>query len=142
VLFDTVSLLKSALSDEEYRWLKQSATVAQSWRGAMALAGMLEDVFLSGGRAPAQSPTDAAVRQQWHTRYMAALERLRQAGIKTIDDPTAGFETYLSLRERWEGDISKLRGAMMYEADEIDEPTYCPGVLETRRPFELRLRDV
>src|SRR3954471_21733878 len=46
VLFDTVSLVKSALSDQEYSWLKESATVAQCWRAAMLLVGMLEEVFL------------------------------------------------------------------------------------------------
>jgi hypothetical protein len=142
VLFDTVSLLKSALSDEEYSWLKESAVVAQCWRAAMLLVGMLEDVFLRGQPAQIQSTADAAARERSRTRYMAALERLRQAGIKTIADPAAGFETYASLRERWDGHIARLRGSMMYAADEIDAPTFRPEVVGGHQPFERRLRDV
>ena len=142
VLFDSVSLLKSALSDEDYSWLKESATVAQCWRAAMLLVGMLEEVFLPGQPAQLRSPADAGDRERWRTRYMAALERMRQAGIKTIADPATGFETYVSLRERWDGHIARLRASMLYEADEIDAPTYCPEVVGARPPFEHRLRDV
>src|SRR5436190_10939487 len=59
VLFDTVSLLKSALRDEDNGWLKESATIAQCWRAAMLLVGMLEEVFLGGQAAPLRSPADA-----------------------------------------------------------------------------------
>jgi hypothetical protein len=141
VLFDSVSLIKSALSDDDYRWLKESATVAQCWRSAMLLVGMLEDVFLPG--RPAQlSPADADARERWRTRYIAAVERLQQAGIKTIADPAAGFETYVSLRERWDGHIVRLRASMMYAAAEIDAPTYRPEIVGARPPFEHRLRGV
>jgi len=142
VLFDSVSLLKSALSDEEYSWLKESATVAQCWRAAMFLVEMLERVFLSGEPAQVQSSADAGARERWRTRYMAALDRMQQAGIKTIADPATGFETYVSLRERWDGHIARLRASMLYDADEIDAPTYCPEVVGARPPFERRLRDV
>jgi len=141
VLFDIVSLLKSGLSDEEYGWLKESATVAQCWRAAMLLVRMLEDVFLHGAQAQL-GPPDADARERWRTRYMAALERMRQAGIRTIADPVRGFETYVGLRERWDGHIARLRVSMLYEADEIDEPTYHPEVIGARPPFEHRLRDV
>ena len=73
---------------------------------------------------------------------MAALDRMRQAGIKTIADPGAGFETYVSLRERWDGHIARLRASMLYEAEEIDRPTYRPEVVGARPPFEHRLHDV
>jgi len=142
VLFDSVSLMKSALSDEDYSWLKESATVAQCWRAAMLLVGMLEEVFLPGQPAQMQRPADAKDQERWRTRYMAALERMRQAGIKTIADPASGFETYVSLRERWDGHIARLRASMLYEPDEIDAPTYCPEVVGARTPFERRLRDV
>ena len=143
VLFDTVSLLKSALSDEEYRWVKESATVAQCWRAAMLLVVMLEEVFLPGQPAQQRSPAeDAGDRERWRSRYMAAVERLRQAGIKTIADPATGFETYVSLREQWDGHITRLRASMLYEAEEIDAPTYSPEVVGAGRSFEHRLRDV
>jgi len=142
VLFDTVSLLKSGLSDDEFRWLKESATVAQSWRAAMLLVGMLDEVFLPGAPAPPRSPADADTRERWRTRYKAGLDRMQQAGINTIADPTAGFETYVSLRERWDGHIGRLRASMLYQPDEIDAPTYRPETVRARPPFEHRLRDV
>jgi hypothetical protein len=142
VLFDTVSLLKSALRDEDHGWLKESATVAQCWHAAMLLVRMLEEVFLPDGAAPLRSPADADARDRWRTRYMAALERMQQAGIDTIADAAAGFETYVSVRERWDGHVVRLRAAMMYEADEIDAPTYRPEIGGARPPFEHRLRGV
>jgi hypothetical protein len=142
VLFDSVSLLKSGLSDEEYGWVKESATVAQCWRAAMLLVGMLEEVFLPGKPAQGRSPADAGARERWRARYMAALERMRQAGIKTIADHAAGFETYVSLRERWDGHIARLRASMLYEAEEIDAPTYRPEAVRARPPFERRLHDI
>jgi hypothetical protein len=141
VLLDSVSLMKSGLNDE-YSWLKESATVAQCWRAAILLVNTLEEIFLQGRPAQLPSQPDARDRERWRTRYMAALDRLRQAGIKTIDDPAAGFEIYVSLRERWDGHIARLRTSMAYEADEIDKPTYCPEVVRARPPFEHRLRDV
>jgi hypothetical protein len=142
VLFDSLSLLKSALSDEEYGWLKESAPVAQCWRAAMLLVDMLDQVFLPGQPAPQRSAPDARTRERWRTRYMAALERLQQADIKTIADPAAGFETYVSLRERWDGHIDRLRRSMLYEPDEIDAPTYRREVAAARTHFERRLRDI
>jgi hypothetical protein len=140
VLLDSVSLMKSALSDD-YSWLKESATVAQCWRAALLLIVTLEEVFLQGPPAQLRSQPDADDRERWRTRYMAALERMRQAGIKTIADPASGFETYVSLRERWDGHITRLRASMLYKADEIDKPTYCPEVVSARPPFERRLHD-
>jgi hypothetical protein len=142
VLLDSVSLLKSALSDEDYSWVKESATVAQCWRAAMLLVGTLEEVFVHGEPTQLRSPPDAGARERWRTRYMAALERMRQAGIKTIADPDTGFETYVALRERWDGHIARLSASMLYEADEIDAPTYCPEVVGARPAFERRLRGV
>lgn len=142
VLLDTVSLMKSALSDEDYGWLKESATVTQSWRAAMLLVGMLEEVFLPGRSAPPRSAADSGTREQWRRRYMAALERFRHAAIKTTADPTSGFEIYADLRERWEAHIARLRESMLYEPGETDAPTYRPEAVDARPPFERRLRDV
>jgi hypothetical protein len=141
VLLDTVSLIKSGIKDDDYRWLKESAVVAQCWHVAILLVGTLEGVFL--GR-PAQGAyvADAGARERWRTRYTAALERMRQAGITTVADPAAGFETYASLRERWDGHIARLRASMLYEAGEIDAPTYRPEVVGAPAPFEHRLRGV
>jgi len=73
---------------------------------------------------------------------MAAVGRLPQAGINTITDSADGFARYVSLRERWDGHVVRLRASMMYEAGEIDAPTYRPETVGARPPFERRLRDV
>jgi hypothetical protein len=142
VLLDSVSLMKSGLSDDEYRWLKESAAVAQCWRVAMLLVGTLDEVFLRGEPGEGAEAADAGARERWRTRYMAALERFQEAGVKTIDDPALGFETYASLRARWDGHITRLRASMLYDAGEIDAPTFRPEVVGARPPFEHRLRDV
>jgi hypothetical protein len=142
VLLDTVSLIKSGISDDEYRWLKESAAVAQSWRVTMLLVGTLEEVFLRGEPGQGQEAPDAGARERWRTRYTAALERFQQAGIKPIADPVGGFETYASLRARWDRHITRLRASMLYEAGEIDAPTDRAEAVGARPAFERRLRDV
>jgi hypothetical protein len=143
VLLDSVSLMKSALSDDEYDWLKESASVAQCWRAALLLVNMLEAVFLRRGQAQySRYAVDADARARWRKRYTAALDRFRQAGIKTVADPDTGFEIYVSLRARWDRHVAKLGASMLYETDEIDKATYCPESVAGRPPFEHRLRDV
>jgi hypothetical protein len=140
VLLDTVSLMKSGISDD-YRWLKESAAVAQGWHVAIRLVGTLEEVFL-GGSARGPETADADARGRWQRRYTAALERMRQAGIKTVADPAAGFETYASLREQWDPHIARLRAAMLFEPGEIDGPTDRPAVVGAPPPLDQRLRGV
>jgi hypothetical protein len=142
VLLDSVSLMKSGISDDEYRWLKESAALAQCWRVAMLLVGTLDEVFLRGERGQGPETADAVARERWRTRYLAALERFEEAGIKPIADPASGFETYASLRARWDGHITRLRASMLYDAGEIDAPTFRPELVGARPPFEHRLRDV
>ena len=116
--------------------------MAQCWRAAMLLVKMLEAVFLHNEASQPQYWANAGDRERWRRRYFAALERMRQAGIKTIADPATGFEIYVSLRERWDGHVARLRESMLYKAEEIDTPTYCPDVADARPPFEHRLRDI
>ena len=70
---------------------KESATVAQCWRAAMLLVGMLEEgIPASASRMRKVAlPADAGARERWRARYMGAVERMRQAGIKTIADHAA-----------------------------------------------------
>src|SRR4051812_8813651 len=83
VLLDTVSLMKSGISDDDYRWLKESAAVAQCWRVATLLVGTLQEVFVGGDPAHGRDAADAGARERWRTRYLAALDRMQQAGINT-----------------------------------------------------------
>ena len=142
MLLDTASLIKSGIDDDEYGWLKESAVVAQCWHSSVFLVRMLEEVYLPGHAAKGRVKVDSATRERWRTRYFAALERFRQAGIKTIADPSGGFEIYVALRERWDANIARLRASMLFDPADIDTPTHRPDLVRARPPFEHRLHDV
>ena len=93
VALDTVTLIRSALDDQRYGWLKESASVAQLWQVSMLLVTTLENTFLPGGAPDRQDLPDMQTQDRWRRRYVAALHRLRQAGIRTVADEQAGAET-------------------------------------------------
>jgi hypothetical protein len=139
VNLDTVALIKSTLSDQWYGWLKESAAVNQLWRGSMHLMTFLTDSFLPGGIPDADEP-DEQLQQRWRDRYRAALRRLRQADIHTIEDESAGEETYVNLRMRWDRFIRALADHMAYDIDVIDPAGANPAAAEERQDFHTRLR--
>ncbi len=103
VLLDAVTLIKSALDDEEFASLKESAAVNGMWSAAMRLLSGVNDILVPRGlrNEPAVDP-DAATLDRWRHRYHAALQRLREAGLKTLTDEHQGFEIYVSLRVKWD----------------------------------------
>lgn len=127
VAFDTVTLIKSALDDERYGWLKETASVAQLWRVSMLLVKTLEATFLPGGVPDASEPPDARTQERWRQRYSAARSRLRQAGIQTVADEQAGAEAYVLLRAGWDRYVAALGPSMAYEMDEIDPGSAVEG---------------
>jgi len=134
---DSVTLIKSALDDRKYEWLKESAAVAQLWRASMLLLSNLTDNFVPGDTG--EREPDEQTRDRWHRRYQAALQRFRQAGIETIADETAGFEIYVSLRVRWNDLIASLAPLMSYEMEEIDPAASRPESAAERQDFRNRL---
>ena len=120
VSLDTATLIKSALDEEAYGWFIQSGAVGHLWRASLLLVTTLEDTFLPGGVPAQQAPSDPATRERWRRRYVAALRRLRTAGIKTIADEHTGVERYIDLRGRWEQHITTLAPALAYAMDDID----------------------
>ena len=120
VALDTVTLIKSALDDERYGWLKEMASVTQLWHLSMLLVTTLEATFLPGGVPEASEPPDAQAQERWRQRYSAALRRLRQAGIQTVADEQAGAEAYVLLRAGWDRYVAALAPSMAYEVDDID----------------------
>jgi hypothetical protein len=94
---DTVSLIKSALDNEEYGWLKESAAVDDLWRGTMKELRTLAKDFLRDEDVDA--PPDEATRERWRRRYQEGVVRLNAAGIKTTQE---GAEDYISLRKQWD----------------------------------------
>jgi hypothetical protein len=139
VALDTVTLIKSALDDDEYAWLKESAAVAQLWRASMLLIKTLRDTFLSGNATGLQAAPDAQTLDGWHRRYSAALRRLGQAGLKTRGDEQAGANLYVSLRAEWDHHVKTLAAALAYRVEEIDPAGSRPQSVDERQEFSARL---
>lgn len=136
VALDSVTLIKSALDDQKFEWLKESAAVTQLWRACMLSLTNLTDNLLpakTDGKQP-----DERTRERWHRRYQAALHRFRQAGIETIADEAAGFEIYVSLRAEWDSLIASLAPLLAYEMDEIDPAGGRPESAAERPNFRAR----
>jgi hypothetical protein len=112
---DTVALIRSALDDKEYKWLKESAAVDQLGIGALMelkMAFKLSPIEVHVDESP-----DEQTRDLWRRRYEAAVERLEQAGIKTKN---SGAEQYVSLRSKWDPIVKELAPQFGYDMDEID----------------------
>jgi hypothetical protein len=139
VNLDTVTLIKSALSDEACGWLKESAAVNQLWRGSMHLMTFLTDSFIPSG-VPEGGEPDERLQEQWRRRYRAAVRRLRQADVPTIEDGSIGEENYIALRARWDRFIRSLCSHMAYEMDVVDPAGTNPDYTDERQEFRTRLR--
>jgi hypothetical protein len=133
---DSVTLIKSALDDQKYKWLKESAAVTQLWRASMLLLTNLTENFRPGETSKKQP--DEQTRERWHRRYRAALQRFRQAGIETIADEAAGFEIYVSRRTEWDDLIASLAPLLAYEMEEIDTAGSRPESVAERQDFQAR----
>jgi hypothetical protein len=112
---DTITLIKSALDDNEYGWLKESAAVDHLWRGTLMQLRTLAENFIPN--AEIDVPPDPQTRARWKRRYADGVERLQGAGIKTAN---SGEEVYISLRTHWDRYITLLAPKFAYEMDEID----------------------
>ena len=139
---DTVTLIKSALDDIKYAWLKESAAVTQLWRASMLLLTTLSDTFFPRGAPDSQDTPDEEMRKRWCKRYFAGLRRLKQAGIETIADEKAGAETYVSLRAEWDHRITMLAPTLAYCMEEIDPAGSRPESADERTKFRTRLSSV
>ena len=139
VALDTVSLIKSALDDQKYRWLKEAGAVAQLWEPSMMLVTALENTFLCHGAADRDAQPDQQTRDRWRARYRAALLRLRQAGIQITADGQAGAEAYVSWRMQWDHHITKLATSMAYSMEEIDAAMSSLGLKESPNGPRSRL---
>jgi hypothetical protein len=139
VVLDAVALIKSALDDEEYAWLKESAAVVQLGRSASRLAITLMNAFLGGPPDPPDA-VDPAAAERWERRYYAALRRLRQADIKTVADEAEGAATYVALRAEWDYLIADLAPQLGFSMEEIDPEGSHPEQSDERDEFAARLR--
>ena len=115
VSLDTLSLIKSALDENEYSWLKESAAVDQLWRGTILELKTLARAFIPNEQI--EVPPDPQTRERWQRRYATAIERLQRVGIKTTE---SGIEEYISLRTKWDRFITLLAPKFAFSLDEID----------------------
>ena len=140
ITLDTVTLIKSALDDEECGWLKESAAVMKLWRGSMTMLTELAMVFLPGGLPQEPSGPDPQTLERWRRRYHAAVVRLRQAGIRTIADEQNGADTYVALRARWDRYLTAFADHMLHPMSQIDPVGNNPALADDHPDFEQRLR--
>jgi hypothetical protein len=96
-------------------------------------------VFLPGGLPDVAEP-DAATLDRWRRRYRVALDRLREAGIKTIADEASGAETYVALRAKWDRYLAAFADHMVHSMDQIDPVGANPDRATERPEFTQRLR--
>jgi hypothetical protein len=144
LVLDTDTLIKSALDDERYGWLKESAAVAQLWRSTMRMVTLLAWTFLPDGLPGANDPEPASQANfdRWRERYFAACSRLREAGIRTMPDERAGAEIYVNLRVRWDRYIAVLGDHMAQAPDVVDPAGKSPERIADETRLDRRLHTV
>jgi len=140
VALDTVALMKSALADKEYGWLKESGAVLQLAKSADLLLQTLAETFFQQSATDVNKTPDAKNRELWRRRYFAAVRRLQDAGVVTINDEEAGATTYINLRADWNWYIAALGPVLAYSAEEIAPIGHRPELADEREPFRARLR--
>jgi hypothetical protein len=121
---DTVTLLRSALDDEQYGWLKESAAVENLGGLASILVQTLAGTFVPGAAADSRDGTQPASHPDaWRARYRAALHQLEQAGIRVRADRDEGAQQYVRLRQAWHPHVERLARYMDYDMAVIDPAT-------------------
>ena len=135
VSLDAATLIKSALSDKEYSWLKNSAAVEQLWDSATMLLETISHKFLYSATRSSPHAPDEDTCELWRRRYFAALRTLRQAGIQTVDDEQAGAEYYVNLRRQWNDYITHMGPMLAYSTEDIDPVGYRAEMADERPPF-------
>jgi hypothetical protein len=124
IALDTVTLLRTALDDGQYRWLKESAAVENLGGLATILAKTLACTFVSGAAPETHDKQEQARRHDaWCARYRAALRQLEQAGICVRPDQDAGAQQYARLRQEWDPYVERLARYMDYDMAVIDPAT-------------------
>ena len=119
VVFDAVSLIRTALDADRYASFVQSTPVTQLWGGAMRAMGMMAKTFL-GKSDNREVVVDDATAERWRRRFRAAAERLRESGIETARDESEAAERYVALRRQWQGYVDGFTHYMQRTAEEIE----------------------
>lgn len=114
VSLDLATLIKTALHPQQYQPLIESAAVTELTSGGQALLSQLETSFLG------QYKTDhVSSPKEWRHWYFRAINTLQKNGIKTVGDPEAGADHYVTLRSQWNSVVVGLTQYMDYTWPEI-----------------------
>lgn len=120
IAMDTVTLIRSALHEESYRSLVQSAVVHELAGSGMQFLEELSQLFLPRK----YSAFNIQPEQMWRYRYYHALERLQATGIKTVSDSEVGADLYVALRREWNPHLIALARYMEYDWRAIASPDH------------------
>ena len=119
IVFDAVSLIRTALDAERYAGFVQSTPVTQLWGGAMRATQMMARTFL--GEPPERDrDVDAATAERWRRRFRDAVERLRASGIETARDEDAAAGRYVALRRQWQCYVDSFTRYMQRTTQEVE----------------------
>ena len=110
VLMDTVTLIKSAIDEQNYSSFVHSSAVAELGEGGMHFLAELSDSFLPPGYVSRNRR-----EHTWRDRYYRAIERLQAEGIKTRLDKEEGADIYVCLRRKWNPYVVALANYMEYD---------------------------
>lgn len=111
---DTVTLLKSALHQQQYRALINSTAVTELQSGGLYMLEQLANSFL-----PKNSRQIYSLEKEWREWYYLVVKRLKSEGIKTPEDIEAGADLYVSLRREWNSDVAAFAKHMAFRWSEI-----------------------
>ena len=120
VSLDCVSLLRAALSEDSYSWLKNAASVNQLWDSSISLLNTLQHTF-TPRNAPEELPQpNAEERKRWADRCVEAMRFLRTLGIETASSEEQAVETYIRMRVCWNKYVVDLASYMQWPMEQID----------------------
>jgi hypothetical protein len=119
VLMELLALIETALDDAKHGWLKRAASITQLREAGMHVLTELAGVYLPSG-PPTVGDQDAAITDRWRTRYRAATDHLRRAGISITGDPQRGEDRYVQLRRQWDPYVMAFAHYMEHPCETID----------------------
>jgi hypothetical protein len=126
IIFDAVSLVRTALDGERYASFIDSAPVNALWNGGMQLMRMMGATFLGKGSGRGGPPDDATAAR-WRRRFHGAAARFRAAGIATAPDEGAAADRYIALRRQWQCYVDGFTRYMQRSREEIESPGTDPA---------------
>jgi hypothetical protein len=125
IVFDAVSLIRTALDQDRYASFVNSAPVNALWNGGMQLMRMMGTSFLGEGSGE-KDDVDEKTAGRWRRRFRAAGPRFRAAGIATAADEAAAAGRYVALRRQWQCYVDGFTRSMQRTREEIEPPDTDP----------------